>query len=265
MRRAGMTAAARALLVGTTRSFTEEDLDQLQRATFDYFWSGSNPANGLIADNTSPGPVPASIAGVGMALSAYVVGAARGFGDRTAIADRVNVTLRFFRDAPHGTEPDATGHQGFYYHFLDVESGRRVWRSELSTIDTAILLAGALTAAAYFDADTPSEREVRETADFLYRRPNWNWARNDGAAVSHGWKPRRGFLPYAWTGYNEALFLYILGLGSPTHPLPVESYEAWEATYRWKKLYGPLDESSHIVMVIPRRPDHGETSIRPIG
>ncbi len=193
--------------------------------------------NGLIADNTAPG-VPASIAGVGMALSAYAVGAARGFGDRSKIVERVNATLRFFRDAPHGAGRDATGHKGFYYHFLDVEAGHRAWRSELSTIDTTILLAGALTAASYFDADTPSERELRETADALYRRADWNWARNDGPAVCHGWKPERGFLPYRWTGYNEALVLYVLGLGSPTHPLPEESYEAWEASYRWKKVYG---------------------------
>lgn len=222
----------------TTRGFTDEDLGRLQRATFDYFWNQTNPANGLLADNTAPGEVPASIAGVGMALSAYPVGAERGFAARSEIAERALTTLRFFRDAPHGPERDATGNKGFYYHFLDVETGRRAWQSELSTIDTAILLAGALTAGAYFDAETPVERELRATADTLYRRADWNWARNGGDAVTHGWKPERGFLRYRWTGYNEALILYVLGLGSPTHPLPAESYCAWEETYRWKKLYG---------------------------
>jgi hypothetical protein len=222
----------------TAHGFTDSDLEELQRATFRYFWTEANPANGLIADNTAPGEVPASIAGCGMALSTYVVAAARGFAPRAQIAERVSTMLRFFHDAPSGVDPDATGYKGFYYHFLNVETGRRAWRCELSTIDSAILLAGALTAARYFDADTPVESGIREIADALYRRVDWRWALNGGAAVSHGWEPERGFLRYRWTGYNEALLLYVLGLGSPTHALPEESYRAWEATYRWKKLYG---------------------------
>ncbi len=95
---------------------------------------------------------------------------------------------------------------------------------ELSTVDSAFLLAGALTAAAYFDADAANEREIRELADTLYRRADWTWAQNRGATVTHGWKPKRGFLRYRWEGYDEALLLYILGLGSPTHPLPESSY-----------------------------------------
>ena len=134
--------------------------------------------------------------------------------------------------------PDATGHRGFFYHFLDVSTGRRAWRSELSTIDTTILIAGALTAAAYFDRSTDDEREVRRLADSLYRRVDWRWAQNGEATVSHGWKPETGFIRYRWQGYNEALILYVLGLGSPTHPLPRKSYLAWTSTYRWKKLYG---------------------------
>jgi hypothetical protein len=217
---------------------TDDRLDALQRSTFEYFWSQTSPANGLLADNTIPGDVPASIAGVGMALSAYPVGAERGFVARAEAVDRTLATLRFFWGSPHGPEPDATGYRGFYYHFLDVATGRRAWRSELSTIDTAILLAGALTAAGYFDGDAPGEREVRELADALYRRADWNWARDGGLAVTHGWRPERGFLKYRWTGYNEALVLYVLGLGSPSHPLPAESYREWLRTYRWKRLYG---------------------------
>ena len=109
---------------------------------------------------------------------------------------------------------------------------------ELSTIDTTILIAGALTAAAYFDRDAEDEREVRALADSLYRRVDWRWAQNGEAAVSHGWTPEAGFMRYRWQGYNEALILYVLGLGSPTHPLPTASYRAWTSTYRWKKLYG---------------------------
>jgi len=119
-----------------------------------------------------------------------------------------------------------------------METGRRMWRSEVSTIDTSYLLAGALTAAQFFDRDTKDERTIRNLADELYRRADWNWARNGGLTVTHGWKPERGFIKYRWTGYSEALILYVLGLASPTFPLPAKSYSEWTRTYKWKKLYG---------------------------
>lgn len=212
-------------------------LDRLQRETFQYFLDEVNPDNGLIADKTRD-DWPASIAATGLALAAYPVGVERGFMTRDAARDVTLTTLRFFRDSPHGPERDATGHHGFYYHFLDMTTGRRVWRCELSTVDTALLLAGMLTAAAYFDRDDEDESRIRAIADQLYRRADWQWAQNGGATVTHGWKPERGFLRYRWSGYDEAMLLYILGLGSPTYPLPEESYPAWLSTYVWKKLYG---------------------------
>ena len=213
-------------------------LRRLQRDTFRYFWKETNPRNGLIADNTAAEDMPASIAGVGFALACYPIAVERSFVTRRQAIERTLATLRFFRDAPHGSMPDATGHRGFFYHFLDVESGTRAWRSELSTIDTSILIAGALTAAAYFDRMTGAEREIGRIAGALYERIDWRWAQNGGASVSHGWTPERGFERHRWEGYNEALLLYVLGLGSPTHPLPKKSYDAWTSTYRWKKLYG---------------------------
>ena len=218
-------------------TFGDEELHTLERNTFNYFWKETSPVNGLLADNTS-GHAPASIAAVGHALAAYTVGVERGLVTRAEGVERTLTTLRFFANSPQGREPDATGYKGFYYHFLDMRTGRRVWECELSTIDTAILLAGALTAAAYFDREANEEREVRSLADELYRRADWQWALNGGLKVSHGWKPESGFLKYRWDGYNEALLLYILGLGSPTHALPAESYGAWAETYRWKKIYG---------------------------
>ena len=222
------------------RSLSHRDealLHKLQRDTFRYFWKETNPANGLIADNTSA-DVPASIAGVGLLLAAYPVAVERALVTRAQAAARALATLRFFWRAPQGTMPDATGHRGFFYHFLDIATGRRAWRSELSTIDTAIVVAGALTAATYFDGATPAERELRSLADELYARVDWRWAQNGQATVTHGWKPESGFLRYRWEGYNEGLLLYVLGLGSPTHGLPAASYSAWCSTYRWKKLYG---------------------------
>ena len=210
----------------------------LQRQTFTQFWREANPANGLLPDNTHSRNAPASIAGAGLALAAYVTAAARGFVTREAAIRRTLTTLRFFWASPHSAAADAVGYKGFFYHFLDMKTGRRAWKSELSTIDTTILLAGILTAGRYFDRNAAEEREIRELADALYARVDWQWAQNGGLTVTQGWTPEKGFLPYRWTGYNEGLLLYVLGLGSPTRPLPAESYNAWTSTYRWKKLYG---------------------------
>jgi hypothetical protein len=227
--------------IGMDAATDQQGYDQLlsglQRLSFDYFVKEANPENGLVADRTGAGS-PASIAATGLALSAYPVGVARGFMSRADAVARTLATLRFFRQAAHGPEPDATGYKGFYYHFLDMRTGRRVWKCELSTVDTALLLAGVLVAATYFREDDEDETEIRRLADALYRRADWRWAQNGGAMLTHGWRPEKGFLRYRWLGYDEALILYILGLGSPTHPLPPESYDAWLAGYRWKKIYG---------------------------
>ena len=215
----------------------EVDLENLQRESFDYFVHQTNPANGLVIDKTAP-DWPASIAATGLALAAYPVGVERGFMSRAAAVERTLATLRFFWNSPQGPEPDATGYRGFFYHFLDMQSGRRAWQCELSTIDSTFLLAGALTAGLYFDAESPDEQEIRTLADALYRRADWQWAQNGGATVTHGWKPESGFLSYRWEGYDEALLLYILGLGSPTFPLPGSAYAAWASTYRWEQCYG---------------------------
>jgi len=211
-------------------------LDEIQREAFGYFLQETNPANGLVVDKTNS-DWPASIAAVGLALTAYPVGVERGFVTRAEAAERTLTTMQFFWQSKHGPEPDATGYKGFYYHFLDMQTGARAWQCELSTVDSALLLGGMLTSAAYFDGDAPAEREIRDLADRLYARVDWQWAQNGGATVTLGWKPESGFLPYRWEGYDEALLLYVLGLGSPTHPLPAESYEAWASTYEWKTVY----------------------------
>ncbi len=175
---------------------------------------------------------------VGFALSAYPVGVERGWIERADAVRRTLSALRFFMGSDQSGEPDATGYRGYYFHFLDMQRGTRVWRSEVSLIDTAFLIAGALTAAMYFTADTPAETELRRLADALYRRVDWRWAQRDGSALMHGWKPECGFLHYGWEGYSEALLLYVLGLGSPTHPLTTGSFRAWTVTYQWENLYG---------------------------
>ena len=213
------------------------ELEKLQQDAFKYFLHETNPSNGLVKDKTEV-DWPASIAATGLALASYPVAVERGFMTHDAAVDRTLTTLRFFWNSPQGPEPDATGYKGFYYHFLDMQTGRRAWKSELSTIDSTFLLAGALTAGTYFDADSPDEQEIRSLADMLYRRADWQWAQDGGSTVTHGWKPESGFLKYRWEGYDEALLLYILGLGSPTHALLEESYAAWVSTYQWEQSYG---------------------------
>jgi len=213
-----------------------DDLDKLQQDTLRYFLRAANPGNGLIADSSREG-APCSIAATGFGLAAYVVGAERGFLPRREAAQRTLSVLRFFRDSPQGEDPDATGHRGFYYHFLDMKTGRRTWQCELSMMDTSILIAGALSSGRYFSAAADDEREIRELAAFLYERIDWPWATVDSPVVRMGWKPGAGFLTYGWEGYSEAMLLYVLGLGSPTHPLPAESYRAWTGTYQWENLY----------------------------
>ena len=150
----------------------DAELEKLQRETFDYFLHETNPANGLVIDKTAP-DWPASIAATGLALACYPVGVERGFMSRAAAVERTLATLRFFWNSPQGPEPDATGYQGFFYHFLDMKTGSRVWQCELSTVDSAFLMAGALTAAVYFDSDNADEHEIRSLADKLYRRADW--------------------------------------------------------------------------------------------
>ncbi len=218
-------------------SLTNESLVRLERDTFSYFADEMNLKNGLVPDSTKQG-APCSIAVVGFALTTYPIAVERGYITRKEAIKRCLFNLRFFHDRPQGTGPDAIGYKGFYYHFLDMKTGRRVWNSEASTIDTTYLLAGALTSAVFFDRDTKEEHEIRRLAEALYTRADWHWAQNGGLTVTHGWKPETGFIKYRWTGYSEALILYVLGLASPTFPLPEDSYHAWTRTYKWKKLYG---------------------------
>jgi hypothetical protein len=207
-------------------------IDRLQRAAFGYFLDYTDPTTGLVADTSLPG-APSSIAATGFGLSAYPVGVERGWIERAEAAGRTLATLRFLAESPQSRDKDATGYKGLYYHFLDMKSGRRTWKSELSLIDSALLLAGVITAAAYFSRDNAVEAEIQSLAAMLYARANWAWALDRGDALSLGWKPRSGFLPYRWEGYSEAIILYVLALASPAHPIPERSYAAFAAKFDW--------------------------------
>ena len=160
------------------------------------------------------------MAAVGFGLTAYTIGAERGWVTRAEAADRVANTLRFLVDAPDGDAARGmTRFRGFYYHFLDMDTGARFRDVELSTIDTTLLAAGALSCQSYFDREDPVEAQIRADADTLYRRIEWDWASPRPPGVSMGWTPEEGFHNWNWHGYDEAMILYILALGSPTHPI----------------------------------------------
>jgi hypothetical protein len=208
----------------------------IQRTAFAYFEYETNPDNGLVLDKNAP-DWPASIAATGLALACYPIAIERSLMDRRTAAKRTLATLRFFKASHQGEEEDATGYRGFYYHFLDFNTGKRAWQCELSSVDTAFLIAGMLAAAAYFQDDTSEERQIRELADLLYRRVEWDWLLDDAERIRHGWKPESGFIPFDWEGYDESLLLHVLALGSPTHPVPPSSYTHWASTFSWKKCY----------------------------
>jgi hypothetical protein len=214
-------------------SSEEAFLDSLQKDTFGYFWETTNAANGLIPDR-APSPSFSSIAAIGFGLSAYLVGVERGYVSRDQATQRVLTTLRFLWKAPQNAEPVRTsGYQGFFYHFLDMQTGERFKQVELSTIDTVLMLGGVLSCQTYFDRDSAEEREIRQLADDLYKRVNWPWFQVRKPVLSMGWHPESGFIPSDWKGYNEAMLLYVLALASPTHPIEPDAWNAWTQTYDW--------------------------------
>lgn len=213
-------------------------LDTLSRRTFDFFWERSPATTGLTPDRW-PTQSFSSIAAVGFALTAYGIGAEQGYVSREAAAERTLTTLRFFHQLPQGPEAAGTGgYQGFFYHFLDPVSGVRFQTVELSTVDTALLMAGVLFCQQYFDGAGGSEPAIRAYADSLYRRVNWSWAQPRPPLVTMGWYPESGFHLLDWRGMNEAMLVYLLALGSPTHPVASEAWDAWSSTYTWGEFYG---------------------------
>jgi hypothetical protein len=220
-------------------------LNDIEHRTFEFFWQTANPENGLIPDHWPMGETPfSSIAAVGFALTAYPIGVERGWITRAQARERVLTTLRFFANAPQGpSEDDDSGYHGFFYHFLDMKSGLRWSRwTEVSTIDTTLLMAGVLFDQTYFDRDNPDEREIRRLAEKLYRDVDWTWAQVRSPLVSMGWTPGGKFIPYDWKGYDEAMILYILALGSPTHAVQPDAWKAWTSTYHltWGSFMGGL-------------------------
>lgn len=213
-------------------------LDSLSQQTFSFFWETANTENGQLPDRW-PSESFSSIAATGFGLSTYLVGVERGYITRVQAAERTLRTLRFLQHLPKGEAAQGVaGHKGFFYHFLDMKTGLRFQQVELSTIDTGLLMAGVLSAQAYFDGSDTTEMHIRALADTLYRAVEWDWAMQDKKVMSMGWHPERGFIDATWRGYNEGMILYILAMGSPTHTISSESWKAWTDTYQWTKYQG---------------------------
>jgi hypothetical protein len=222
------------------RAFVTEDefLEFLQATAFDYFWHESNPANGLVRDRSTAAS-PCSIAAVGFALTAYGIGVDHGWITRQQAADRTLKTLETFARGPQGPDPRGRiGHQGWFYHFLDLRTAERVWNCELSSIDTALLLAGVLYARAFFDGQIPAEQRIRELSTELFDGVNWSWMTGGGSSLTMGWHPESGFIRSRWIGYNEAMILYLMGLGANRDSLPPAQWDAWVSGYSWSTNYG---------------------------
>jgi hypothetical protein len=204
-------------------TLTPEDdqfLNELESANFLYFSEQQNPKTGLVQDRcdlrgNTPGVV-ASIAATGFGLTALCIAEKRGLITRTAALERLFTTLNFlWKKLPQ--------HRGFFYHFANITTGERVWESEISSVDTAILLCGVLTCRQHF-----KHSAVSQLADLIFGRVEWTWLSEDTSLLSHGWTPEIGFLPSRWDYYSELMMMYLLGMGSPTHPLKPEAWNAWK-------------------------------------
>jgi hypothetical protein len=213
-------------------------VDSIEARTFRWFWDFTNAERGLVAGRAPSQPF-SSVAAIGFGLTVYPVGVKRGYVTRVQARNRTLTTLEFLWNAPQGPEARGkTGHRGFFYHFLDMETGHRFKEGELSSIDTALLMGGVLFAQSYFDGEEATESRIRALADSLYRRVEWDWMQPRDPLVGMAWRPGEGFSDYDYEGYNEAMILYLLALGSPTHPIDEAAWAEYTSTYTWDTFQG---------------------------
>ena len=208
---------------GTLGAADDQLLEEIEKTSFRFFWEQASPQSGLVKDRCkvqeNDTSVVASIAATGFGLTALCIAEKRGYVSVSEARERVLATLRFlWKKMPT--------HRGFFYHFADLNTGERMWDSEVSSVDTAILLCGILTCRRYFEEHS----EISLLAYEIFNRVDWSWLSEDTSLLPHGWTPEIGFLPYRWDYYSEMMMMYLLGLGSLTHPLPAETWNAWKRT-----------------------------------
>ena len=215
-----------------------EFLDYLQQVTFDYFWYEANPTNGLVRDRSEPLSA-ISVAAVGFELTGIGIAIDHGWISRDQGRQRVLTALRTFWNGPQGTNTTGMiGYKGWFYHMLGLNTATRDGQSELSSIDSALLLAGVLYVRQYFNANQSDEAEIRSLASAIFNRVDWQWMANGGNSLTMGWLPESGFLSWRWIGYDEGMVLYIMGLGAATNPLPAVQWSSWTSGYVWHTNYG---------------------------
>jgi hypothetical protein len=217
-----LACPAPAPIPGRLTAADEPLLEEIVHATFLFFWEQAHPQTGLVRDRanvrTMSDGVVGSIAATGFGLTALCIGQQRGYVSLAEARERVLTTLNFiWRKLPI--------HRGFFFHWANVETGERIWDSEVSSVDTAILLCGVITCREHF-----RHPEIRRLASLILHRVDWTWLSEDTSLLPHGWTPEGGFLPYRWDYYSELMMMYLLGLGSAIHPLRVETWKAWKRT-----------------------------------
>ena len=205
-------------------SYDEALLDELEKAACLYFWEQSNPSTGLVKDRSTPDEFDdytiASIAATGFGLSALCIADKRGFIPSSAVVSRVRAALKFLAR-------ELYNQRGFFFHFVDINTGERAFDCEVSSIDTGLLLCGVLMCRQYF-----ADPQIGSLAAEIFDRVDWLWMLNRGRTLSHGWTPEHGFLPYRWNTYCELMLIYLLGIGSRTHAIPASSWDAW-----WRPIF----------------------------
>ena len=204
-------------------SLSPEDdqfLDEIEQVNFRYFWEQTNPATGITKDRcnlkVADNGIVGSIAATGFGLTALCIGQQRGFVSFSDARERAMTTLNSLWSV-------LPNHRGFFYHWANIDTGERIWDAEVSSVDTAILLCGVLTCREYFRS-----LELTKIANDVFNRVDWTWLSEDTTLLPHGWTPEVGFLPYRWDLYSELMMMYLLGLGSASHPLREDTWSAWK-------------------------------------
>ena len=216
----GGSSASAVVPAGDGYSGTDEQLlDEIEAAAFLYYWEQTDPTTGQIKDRAfaagNDTRTLSSIAATGFGLTVLCIGDQRGYLPSTQIAPRVQTTLQFILD-------QLQGQNGFFYHFIDMSTGARAASSEVSSIDTAILLCGVLTCRAHYP-----QTQIATLATEIYRKVDWAWMLNGGPTLAMAWTPESGFAAGRWDHYCELMMLYLLAIGSPTYPIPASSWSAW--------------------------------------
>ena len=209
------------------------DLVEISQRTFNYFWEFANLETGLVLDKTENNKTVASIAATGFGLAALPIGVEQGWITREQGEERALRTLNSFATG------NVEGKNGFFMHWVNWATGGGVWDREVSSIDTALLIAGAIFAGEYFGGD------IKTLADELYRKIDWEWMTNGGTTLSMGWKDG-GFITSRWGDrFDEGLLATLLAIGSPTYPI---SPEAWHAINRSVTNTNKYSGATHIAL-----------------